>query len=198
MPSRRAKNRWFRGRNNQISAIGQMLRRSLSRKTLGEVHVALDFDANPWNLAAHSHCCQILLAGCRLIRPFVAAIMLAWPEFPAVAAGLDAAAINNAGFPAKPPAEDKIDAAVVKAQVLLDRARFSPGQIDGKLGASLRRKALPSISRPRRRFGSHSWPQAMTLDHQIHDLRKRCEGTIPASVLRNGGDQSANSTRPHY
>ena len=69
-----------------------------------------------------------------MIRPFVAAIILSWLVFPAVAAGLDAAAINNAGFPAKPPAEDKIDAAVVKAQVLLDRARFSPGEIDGKLG----------------------------------------------------------------
>jgi lipoprotein-anchoring transpeptidase ErfK/SrfK len=69
-----------------------------------------------------------------MIRPFVAAIILSWLVFPAVAAGLDAAAINNAGFPAKPPAEDKIDAAVIKAQVLLDRARFSPGEIDGKLG----------------------------------------------------------------
>lgn len=69
-----------------------------------------------------------------MIRPFVAAIILSWLVFPAVAAGLDAAAINNAGFPAKPPAKDKINAAVIKAQVLLDRARFSPGEIDGKLG----------------------------------------------------------------
>ena len=69
-----------------------------------------------------------------MIRLFVATIFLGWLVLPATAAGIDAAAINNAELRSKPAAEDKADPAVVKAQVLLDRAQFSPGEIDGKLG----------------------------------------------------------------
>jgi lipoprotein-anchoring transpeptidase ErfK/SrfK len=65
--------------------------------------------------------------------------------FPAVAAGLDAAAINNAEFRSKRPVEDKIDQAVAKAQVFLDRAQFSPGEIDGKLGENAQ-KALRAFA----------------------------------------------------
>src|ERR1700686_5177243 len=80
-----------------------------------------------------------------MIRLFVATIYLAWLVFPAMAAGLDTAAINSAEFRAKGAAEDKSDAAVVKAQVLLDRAHFSPGEIDGKLGENAR-KALRAFA----------------------------------------------------
>jgi lipoprotein-anchoring transpeptidase ErfK/SrfK len=80
-----------------------------------------------------------------MIRLFVAAIFLGWLVFPATAAGLDAAAINNAEFRSKPAAEDKADAAVVKVQVLLDRAHFSPGEIDGKLGENAQ-KALRAFA----------------------------------------------------
>ena len=72
---------------------------------------------------------------------------------PAAAAGLDAAAINNADFRGKPPAEDKIDPAVVKVQILLDRAHvFSRGnrrqarRKHPKGPASLRRRERPDLS----------------------------------------------------
>jgi lipoprotein-anchoring transpeptidase ErfK/SrfK len=83
-----------------------------------------------------------------MIRLFVATIVSGWLVFPAVGASLDAAAINNAEFRSKAAAEDKIDAVVVKAQVLLDRAQFSPGEIDGKLGENAQ-KALRAFAEAR-------------------------------------------------
>ncbi len=80
-----------------------------------------------------------------MIRLFVATILSSWLLLPAAAASLDAAAINNAGYPAKRAADDRMDAAVVKIQVLLDRALFSPGEIDGKLGENAQ-KALKAFA----------------------------------------------------
>ena len=80
-----------------------------------------------------------------MIRWLVATAFLAWLVLPAAGAGLDAAAINNAAFRSKSPGEDKVDPVVVKAQVLLDRAQFSPGEIDGKLGENAQ-KALRAFA----------------------------------------------------
>jgi lipoprotein-anchoring transpeptidase ErfK/SrfK len=86
-----------------------------------------------------------LLEAAGLIRLFVVTFVSCWLLFPAAAASLDAAAINGAEYPAKQAADDRMDAAVVKIQVWLDRARFSPGEIDGKLGENAR-KALKAFA----------------------------------------------------
>jgi lipoprotein-anchoring transpeptidase ErfK/SrfK len=79
------------------------------------------------------------------MRWFAATIFWGSLVLPAAAASLDAAAINNAGYRSRPAAEEKIDPVVVKAQVLLDRAQFSPGEIDGKLGENAQ-KALRAFA----------------------------------------------------
>src|ERR1700682_5063392 len=81
-------------------------------------------------------------------RLFVAIILSTWLALPALGARLDATAINNAELGSKPPAEDKIAAVTVKAQVLLDRALFSPGEIDGMLGENAQ-KALKAFAEAR-------------------------------------------------
>jgi lipoprotein-anchoring transpeptidase ErfK/SrfK len=68
-----------------------------------------------------------------LKRWFAGVVLLVCLAGPAHA-GLDAASINSADWQGKLPPKDRIHPAIVKAQVLLDRAGFSPGEIDGKLG----------------------------------------------------------------
>ena len=77
-------------------------------------------------------------------RLFVGMVLLACLVWPALAAP-DAASINNAEFKGKVPADDRINPAIVRAQVLLDRASFSPGEIDGKLGENAE-KALKAFA----------------------------------------------------
>jgi lipoprotein-anchoring transpeptidase ErfK/SrfK len=79
-----------------------------------------------------------------MIRVLAGLLLFACLAAPAFA-GPDAAAVNNAEFKGKVPDEDRIHPAVVKAQVLLDRAHFSPGEIDGKLGENAE-KALKAFS----------------------------------------------------
>ena len=78
-----------------------------------------------------------------MIRLLAGLMLLACLPLPAFA-GLDAAAVNNAEFKGKLPADDRINPAIVRAQVLLDRASFSPGEIDGKLGENAE-KALKAF-----------------------------------------------------
>lgn len=73
------------------------------------------------------------------------AVVSLWLIGPALAGHLDPAAVNDAARPAKQPATDKLNPAVVKLQVLLDRAQFSPGEIDGKLGENAQ-KALKAFA----------------------------------------------------
>src|ERR1700761_4197103 len=59
----------------------------------------------------------------------------------AFGAGMDAGAINSAEPSGTTLSKDKSTPAGVRLQVLLDRAHFSPGEIDGKYGENVK-KAL--------------------------------------------------------
>jgi lipoprotein-anchoring transpeptidase ErfK/SrfK len=80
-----------------------------------------------------------------MMRLWVAMIVSGCLVLPAAAASLNAKAIDGAEFRSKPPAENKVDPIIIKAQVLLDRAQFSPGEIDGKLGENAQ-KALRAFA----------------------------------------------------
>jgi lipoprotein-anchoring transpeptidase ErfK/SrfK len=67
---------------------------------------------------------------------------------PAFAAEMDAAAINAAEPSKKTLSNDKPTAAGVRLQVLLDRAHFSPGEIDGRFGENAK-KALRAYAEAR-------------------------------------------------
>ncbi len=61
---------------------------------------------------------------------------------PALAAPVTPDAINTADFTGKIPDEEKISPLAVKVQVLLDRAHFSPGEIDGRFGDNVEKALL--------------------------------------------------------
>lgn len=61
---------------------------------------------------------------------------------PAFGAALTPDAINAANFTGKLPHEDKTTALAVKVQVLLDRGKFSPGEIDGRFGDNVEKALL--------------------------------------------------------
>ncbi|WP_407169597.1 L,D-transpeptidase [Bradyrhizobium sp. ORS 111] len=75
----------------------------------------------------------------------LAIVLLLVSAGPALAAQLNAASINDAAPPAKPPSRDQINASVAKLEILLDRGHFSPGEIDGKLGENAQ-KALVAFA----------------------------------------------------
>jgi len=70
-------------------------------------------------------------------RRFWLALTIILSTGPAWAATIDAQAINNAEWDDKKPRAGNLSPAMVKLQVLLDRAHFSPGEIDGKPGENV-------------------------------------------------------------
>jgi lipoprotein-anchoring transpeptidase ErfK/SrfK len=80
-----------------------------------------------------------------MVRLLAAACLAWWLAGPALAANVDAAAVNDAEFHARSKSEHGIDPSIVKVQVLLDRALFSPGEIDGKFAENTQ-KALRAFA----------------------------------------------------
>lgn len=80
------------------------------------------------------------------MRPLIIAIGLTLlAQGPLAAAELSTDAINTASFTGKLPSEDKLSPLAIKVQVLLDRAHFSPGEIDGRFGDNVE-KALQAYA----------------------------------------------------
>jgi hypothetical protein len=82
-------------------------------------------------------------AGIRLFPPshIFVALVLAFVTSSAFGAEMNAAAINSAELSKKTLSDARPTPAGVRLQVLLDRAHFSPGEIDGKFGENVK-KAL--------------------------------------------------------
>src|SRR5436309_13178073 len=76
------------------------------------------------------------------VAPLLAFLLL---PVPAAAAPLDMDAVNDAQWAQRPTAKGRIVPIMIKAQVLLDRTRFSPGEIDGKSGENFS-KALMAFA----------------------------------------------------
>ena len=68
---------------------------------------------------------------------WIAIILAALACGPANSASIDSQAINDAQWSEKKAEPSAINPVMVKLQVLLDRAHFSPGEIDGKSGENV-------------------------------------------------------------
>jgi lipoprotein-anchoring transpeptidase ErfK/SrfK len=108
------------------------------------------------------------------MRIALAVTLIAVAAAPAFAAGLDAAAIGSAEPSKTTLSSEKPTPAGVRLQVLLDRAHFSPGEIDGKFGENAK-KALRAYAEAR---------QLPSSDEVTEDVRKalQADGRPPIAT----------------
>jgi lipoprotein-anchoring transpeptidase ErfK/SrfK len=131
---------------------------------------------------------------------------------PSAAPALDAQAVNGAQRSApsgKRRASAASAATIIKAKILLDRAGFSPGQIDGKSGSN-DQKAIAAFQdangiKPSGRLDPQTWerltatssdPALIEYEIQPADVKGPFNKTIPQSLEKKAELKTLNFTGP--
>jgi lipoprotein-anchoring transpeptidase ErfK/SrfK len=131
---------------------------------------------------------------------------------PSAAPALDAQAVNGAQLSA-PSVKGRASAAsaatIIKAEILLDRAGFSPGQIDGKSGSN-DQKAIAAFQdangiKPSGHLDPQTWerltatssdPALIEYEIQPADVKGPFNKTIPQSLEKKAELKTLNFTGP--